>query len=49
VSAHTPAAHAEEPCRFALDLLGETDAVALRHLAAGPSVRAKADAALAGG
>ena len=46
MSAHTPAAHAEELCRFALDLLDETDAIALRHLAAGLSVRAKADATL---
>ena len=33
-------------CQFALELLDETDAIVLRHLASGLTVRAKADATL---
>jgi histidinol-phosphatase len=36
----------DELCAFALDVLDETDAVALRHLSGGLTVRAKADATL---
>jgi len=36
----------EDLCRFALDVLDETDAIVLRHVAAGLSVRTKADATL---
>lgn len=39
-------ADGEALCRFALDLLDETDAIALRHVADGLRVRAKADATL---
>jgi histidinol-phosphatase len=36
----------EDLCRFARDVLDETDAIVLRHVAAGLSVRTKADATL---
>jgi histidinol-phosphatase len=41
-----PPARGEALCRFALELLDETDAIALRHVAAGLRVRSKADATL---
>lgn len=36
----------EDLCRFALDVLDETDAIVLRHVASGLSVQTKADATL---
>jgi histidinol-phosphatase len=45
VPAQSPA-RGEALCRFALELLDETDAIALHHVAAGLRVRSKADATL---
>jgi hypothetical protein len=41
-----PPAGGEALCRFALELLDETDAIALRHVAAGLPVQSRADATL---